>query len=57
MLAGGLTCEPLTMEILKSELSNCDRFDLKILGVPPVQGAIILATELAAKEKMKGENS
>ncbi len=57
VLAGGLTCEPLTMEILKSEMSNCERYDLKILGVPPVQGAIILATELAAKEKMKGENS
>ncbi len=53
VLTGGLTVEADTLNYLSSELENPERFDIKVLDCPPVNGALILAKELAEKEDEK----
>lgn len=50
VLAGGLTNRQDVIEYIKNELTDCDNLDIKILKQPPVQGAVILARQLAERE-------
>lgn len=56
VIAGGLTCEPMTLELLKEEMKPLDKYDLKVLEVPPVRGAVLLAKELSILNKEKGDS-
>ncbi len=47
VLAGGLTAEPDTLIYLRKHLKNSDRYDLQILDIEPVQGALLLAKKLS----------
>ena len=50
VLVGGLTQQPIIMESIKALLHDPDRYDLKTLSIKPVDGAVILARELAEEE-------
>ena len=45
VLAGGLTNQPAVVEALKENLSNSEKFEIKILDKEPVMGALMLAEE------------
>ncbi len=46
VLAGGLTSEADTLVYLKKHLRHAERYDLQILKIEPVQGALLLARKL-----------
>ncbi len=51
VLAGGLTKERMTFELLLKELSDPEKYELCVLNIEPVQGALMLAKELYEKKK------
>lgn len=50
VLAGGLTAQPIIVELLRESLRDPARIQLEILQEEPVQGAVLLARELSKQE-------
>ncbi len=48
VLAGGLLSEPDTLVYLQRHLQKPERYNLRVLDVEPVQGALLLAKRIAA---------
>ncbi len=46
VLAGGLTAESDTLLYLQKHLKNAERYNLQILAIEPVQGALLLAKKI-----------
>ncbi len=46
VLAGGLTQDPLTLQLLREALPKENPYDLRVLDTAPVGGALLLAREL-----------
>ena len=53
ILAGGLTKQPRMLEGIKAMLHNPEHFELEILNIAPVNGAVMLAKELMEEEAEK----
>ena len=50
VLVGGLTQQPIVMESIQAMIHNPERYDFQTLNGKPVDGAVILARELAEQE-------
>ena len=46
ILAGGLTKQSMVVELLKNSLENIEKYEIDILSIEPVYGAVMLAQEL-----------
>ena len=51
VLVGGLTNQPIVLDSIRATIQSPERFDFRILDCKPVDGAILLARELADKEQ------